>query len=145
MSLVKLGCRCLSVLDCVMLMYISSNPLQGCASAPIWDGLEGTVVGVVSASDFIHTLQRLRCAVSRSGNNPLSEAEMDAHTVRGWACCKAGMAAAAQSTSAWTCDGRQLLALFCMLPLAPCPPLLMSIQNAIAPASWPVSPDPRHA
>jgi hypothetical protein len=39
-------------------------------------------VGVISASDFIHMLRRLKHAVS-SGNNPLSEAEMDAHTVRG--------------------------------------------------------------
>jgi len=36
---------------------------------------------VISASDFIHMLRRLKSAVS-SGNNPLSEAEMDAHTVR---------------------------------------------------------------
>ena len=39
-------------------------------------------MGVISASDFIHMLRRLKHAVS-SGNNPLSEAEMDAHTVRG--------------------------------------------------------------
>lgn len=68
-------------------LLVTPPPLrcvQGCASAPVWDGVEGTVVGVVSASDFIHTLQRLRCAVSRSGNNPLSEAEMDAHTVGFW-------------------------------------------------------------
>jgi hypothetical protein len=55
--------------------------LQGIASAPLWDGGLGVVLGVISASDFIHTLRRLRSAVS-SGNNPLSEAEMDAHTVR---------------------------------------------------------------
>jgi hypothetical protein len=54
---------------------------QGTASAPLWDGSEGSVVGVISASDFIHTLRRLRSAIS-SGHNPMSEAEMDAHTVR---------------------------------------------------------------
>jgi hypothetical protein len=36
---------------------------------------------VISASDFIHMLRRLKHAV-RAGSNPLSEAEMDAHTVR---------------------------------------------------------------
>jgi hypothetical protein len=56
--------------------------LQGIASAPLYDSACGAVVGVISASDFIHTLRRLRNAVS-SGSNPLSEAEMDAHTVRG--------------------------------------------------------------
>jgi hypothetical protein len=55
--------------------------LQGIASAPLYDSACGAVVGVISASDFIHTLRRLRNAVS-SGSNPLSEAEMDAHTVR---------------------------------------------------------------
>ena len=55
---------------------------QGTASAPLWDGREGGLVGVISASDFIHTLRRLRSAIS-SGHNPMSEAEMDAHTVRG--------------------------------------------------------------
>lgn len=54
--------------------------LQGIASSPLWDGAAGAVVGVISASDFIHTLRRLRSAVS-SGHNPLSEVEMDAHTV----------------------------------------------------------------
>jgi hypothetical protein len=53
---------------------------QGTASAPIWDSQEGTITGVLSASDFIHVLRRLRNAVS-SGSNPLSEQEMDAHTV----------------------------------------------------------------
>jgi hypothetical protein len=55
--------------------------VQGIASAPLYDSQCGAVVGVISASDFIHTLRRLRNAVS-SGSNPLSEAEMDAHTVR---------------------------------------------------------------
>ncbi|KAF6259745.1 hypothetical protein COO60DRAFT_1511823 [Scenedesmus sp. NREL 46B-D3] len=54
---------------------------QGIASAPLFDSQCGAVVGVISASDFIHTLRRLRNAVS-SGSNPLSEAEMDAHTIR---------------------------------------------------------------
>jgi hypothetical protein len=53
---------------------------QGIASAPLYDSQCGGVVGVISASDFIHMLRRLKHAVS-SGNNPLSEAEMDAHTV----------------------------------------------------------------
>jgi hypothetical protein len=53
---------------------------QGLPSAPLWDGRAGGIVGMLSASDFIATLRRLRSAVS-SGHNPLSEAEMDAHTV----------------------------------------------------------------
>eukprot|EP00877_Chromochloris_zofingiensis_P006377 jgi/Chrzof1/1993/Cz10g29010.t1 len=55
---------------------------QGIASAPLWDSAEGTLIGVISASDFIHILRRLRVAVS-SGSNPMSEQEMDAHTIRG--------------------------------------------------------------
>ncbi len=53
---------------------------QGIASAPVWDATEGAITGVLSASDFIHILRRLRSAVS-SGSNPMSEQEMDAHTV----------------------------------------------------------------
>ncbi|PSC74424.1 sucrose nonfermenting 4 [Micractinium conductrix] len=54
---------------------------QGIASAPLWDGEQGRVMGMLSASDFIHMLQRLRSVVS-SGVNPMSEAEMDQHTIR---------------------------------------------------------------
>ena len=46
------------------------------------DGAAGSVAGVVSASDFIRLLRRLRTAVSL-GRNPLSEEEMDAATIRG--------------------------------------------------------------
>jgi hypothetical protein len=39
------------------------------------------IAGVISASDFIHILKRLRISVS-SGANPMNEVEMDAHTIR---------------------------------------------------------------
>jgi len=55
---------------------------QGMASAPLFDSETATVCGIVSASDFITTLQRLRSMVS-SSSNPMSEAEMDQHTIRG--------------------------------------------------------------
>lgn len=35
-------------------------PLQAVASAPLWDEEPGTVIGMISASDFIHVLRRLR-------------------------------------------------------------------------------------
>lgn len=38
-------------------------------------------IGVISASDFISVLTRLRRSVS-SGASPLSEDEMDVHTIR---------------------------------------------------------------
>jgi 5'-AMP-activated protein kinase, regulatory gamma subunit len=37
---------------------------------------------MLSASDFIQILKRLRSSVS-SGANPMSESEMDQHTIRG--------------------------------------------------------------
>jgi len=55
---------------------------QGIASAPLWDCEACTITGVISASDFIAILKRLRTSVNASGN-PMSEAEMDAHTIRG--------------------------------------------------------------
>ncbi|KAG2427741.1 hypothetical protein HXX76_012066 [Chlamydomonas incerta] len=55
---------------------------QGTASAPLWDSSTRSIPGVISASDFITILRRLRHSVS-AGANPLSEAEMDAHTIRG--------------------------------------------------------------
>lgn len=55
---------------------------QGLASAPLYCSESGTVAGIISASDFIATLQRLRSMVSTS-SNPMSEAEMDQHTIRG--------------------------------------------------------------
>eukprot|EP00198_Chlamydomonas_reinhardtii_P013855 XP_001703192.1 predicted protein [Chlamydomonas reinhardtii] len=55
---------------------------QGTASAPLWDTTTRSIPGVISASDFITILRRLRHSVS-AGANPLSEAEMDAHTIRG--------------------------------------------------------------
>ena len=33
---------------------------QGVASAPLWDSGQIAVVGMISASDFIHVLRRLR-------------------------------------------------------------------------------------
>ncbi|KAI3424253.1 hypothetical protein D9Q98_009607 [Chlorella vulgaris] len=54
---------------------------QGIASAPLWDGEGGRVCGMLSASDFIRMLQRLRSVVSSSAN-PMSEQEMDLHTIR---------------------------------------------------------------
>jgi len=39
------------------------------------------VMGMISASDFIQTLKWLRASVA-TGVNPLSEAEMDTHTIR---------------------------------------------------------------
>eukprot|EP00798_Chlamydomonas_sp_ICE-L_P009973 gene9973-7850_t len=55
---------------------------QGIASAALWDSTESTLIGVISASDFIAILKRLRHSVS-SGANPMSELEMDFHTIRG--------------------------------------------------------------
>ncbi|KAG7668620.1 hypothetical protein Ndes2526B_g03759 [Nannochloris sp. 'desiccata'] len=55
---------------------------QGLASAPLYCSESGTIAGIVSASDFIATLQRLRSMVSTS-SNPMSEQEMDQHTIRG--------------------------------------------------------------
>ncbi|GAX76328.1 hypothetical protein CEUSTIGMA_g3774.t1 [Chlamydomonas eustigma] len=55
---------------------------QGIASAPLWDAVSNDFIGVISASDFISVLTRLRNSVY-SGANPMSEAEMDAHTIRG--------------------------------------------------------------
>eukprot|EP00798_Chlamydomonas_sp_ICE-L_P030576 gene30576-35594_t len=54
----------------------------GVGSAPLWDSLESTFIGVISASDFISILKRLRNSVS-SGANAMSEMEMDLHTIRG--------------------------------------------------------------
>lgn len=54
---------------------------QGIASAPLWDSDKHTINGVISASDFINILKRLRHSVS-AGGNPMSEVEMDAHTIR---------------------------------------------------------------
>ncbi|CAL5223035.1 g5490 [Coccomyxa viridis] len=55
---------------------------QAVASAPLWDEDQGMVIGMISASDFIHVLRRLRHSVT-SGGNQMSEAEMDQHTIRG--------------------------------------------------------------
>jgi hypothetical protein len=59
----------------------AAAPPAGIASAPLWDGEQGRVCGMLSASDFIHMLQRLRSVVSSSAN-PMSEQEMDLHTIR---------------------------------------------------------------
>ena len=55
---------------------------QGVAAASLWDAQAAQVAGIISASDFIHILRRLRSSVS-SGANPASEEEMDQHTIRG--------------------------------------------------------------
>lgn len=55
---------------------------QGITSSPLFDSVSGKIVGVISASDLIETLQRLRSLVSSSAN-PMSESEMDQHTIRG--------------------------------------------------------------
>ncbi len=34
--------------------------MQGVASAPLWDEESGSIIGMISASDFIHILRRLR-------------------------------------------------------------------------------------
>ena len=54
---------------------------QGIASTALWDGSVNRFIGVISASDFIGILTRLRSSVSR-GASPMCEAEMDAHTIR---------------------------------------------------------------
>jgi hypothetical protein len=54
---------------------------QGVASAPLWDSERASIAGVISASDFINILTRLRHTVT-AGGNPMSEVEMDAHTIR---------------------------------------------------------------
>ena len=55
---------------------------QGVAAASLWDAQAARVAGIISASDFIYILRRLRNSVS-SGANPMSEEEMDQHTIRG--------------------------------------------------------------
>ena len=58
---------------------------QGVAAASLWDAQAAQVAGIISASDFIHVLRRLRSSVS-SGAHPRTEEEMDQHTIRGTAC-----------------------------------------------------------
>ena len=55
---------------------------QRVASASLWDAQAAQLAGIISASDFIHILRRLRSSVS-SGANPASEEDMDQHTIRG--------------------------------------------------------------
>jgi len=50
-------------------------------SASLWDSREKSIVGVISASDFIQALKQLRESFS-SGANALTAAEMDRHTIR---------------------------------------------------------------
>ena len=54
---------------------------QSISSAPLWDSTEQTIVGMISASDFIETLHKLRDAAGSAGD-ALSDAEMDEHTIR---------------------------------------------------------------
>lgn len=49
---------------------------QATVFAPLFDSSDGCVRGVICASDFITTLEQL------SSSNPMSEAEMDQHTIR---------------------------------------------------------------
>lgn len=65
---------------------------QGVAAASLWDAQTAQVAGIISASDFIHILRRLRNSVS-SGANPMSEEEMDQHTIRGTALFHSGLLA----------------------------------------------------
>ena len=55
---------------------------QGVAAATLWDARAAQVAGIISASDFIHILRRLRNSVS-SGAHPRTEEEMDQLTIRG--------------------------------------------------------------
>lgn len=55
---------------------------QGVAAASLWDAQAAQVAGIISASDFIHILRRLRSSVN-SGAHPRTEEEMDQHTIRG--------------------------------------------------------------
>ena len=59
---------------------------QRVASASLWDAQAAQLAGIISASDFIHILRRLRSSVS-SGANPASEEDMDQHTIRGQLFC----------------------------------------------------------
>ena len=54
---------------------------QAISSAPLWDSEQQAVVGMISASDFIEMLRKLRAAAG-DGGGALSDTEMDAHTIR---------------------------------------------------------------
>eukprot|EP00884_Botryococcus_braunii_P017733 jgi/Botrbrau1/4643/Bobra.33_2s0014.1 len=54
---------------------------QNIASSPLWDSSSCNIIGMISASDFIHILRRLHSNVA-SGHNVLTEAEMDLYTLR---------------------------------------------------------------
>eukprot|EP00210_Caulerpa_lentillifera_P000334 g327.t1 len=54
---------------------------QNIPSASLWDSEVNSIVGVISASDFIEALKKLRESVS-SGGPAMSAAEMDRHTIR---------------------------------------------------------------
>ncbi len=158
----------------------------GIASAPLWDGEQGRVIGMLSASDFIHMLQvcsagfippkpsmpkqlvlvcasptclpllgaappaahaacpcpaaapacscrlqRLRSVVS-SGVNPMSEQEMDLHTIRCgcWAACRAGMRLCHPRSLPATCSLRG--APCCSAPPPPLPPRTTHTHHPVA-------------
>jgi CBS domain-containing protein len=69
---------------------------HGVATAPVWCPRSRELVGMLSASDLIHALRDLRDA-ARAGGSPLSEAQMDAHTIRA---LRAGAAAAVAAAAA---------------------------------------------
>lgn len=54
---------------------------QSIPSASLYDSEENSIVGVISASDFIEALKQLRESVS-SGGPAMSAAEMDRHSIR---------------------------------------------------------------
>ena len=93
-------CMCVCVLVCLCVCVclqacLNLNPhlherlpspdawccMQGIASAPLWDAETGDICGMLSPSDFIHTLRALRSNIS-GGGSTLSEAEMDRHSIR---------------------------------------------------------------
>jgi CBS domain-containing protein len=103
---------------------------QGAASAPLYDAAAGAVCGIISASDFIATLQRLRSVVSSSAN-PMSEVEMDEHTIRD---LREGLAA----------EGRPLKPLVYLQPgdtLAAVVRALFDNHCSMAPVLQPPAPD----
>jgi len=73
---------------------------HGVATAPVWCPRSRRLVGMLSASDLIHALRDLRDA-ARAGGSPLSEAQMDAHTIRA---LRAGAAAAVAAAAAASSD-----------------------------------------
>ena len=53
---------------------------ERCATAPVWCARSRVLIGTLSASDFVHALVALRSSVT-AGASPMSESEMDVHTI----------------------------------------------------------------